>query len=432
MKNTKEHIVRHRKKNVRIFPIYKMLSWDLLFYFPIIFLFLTQVKGFTASEVLLADAFYTLSNTFWQIPITRLVDRIGKKNSLIVGNILYSLSIFAMIFMTQYYELLITQFIYALGYSIKGICESNILYDSLPGSKKRGKVFSLIDGKSSSYFYIFDSVASVIAGFSFVINGYIPMVLCFICCVISTVISFKFRHTTILQEKVKPVTFTEYRKQLKESFKFFIKSKRMRNLILFNAVFIGTLYGIVNLRSSMLSEMNVPEQYFGIIFAILQLVAALATRQTDKIHNSFRNKTLTYLGIPLVLSCIFIGLIGQDRLSFSSLILIVLLFSIQFAVKGPYLGLMTRYLNNFTNRGIRPKISALRYLTANLAIAIISLLCSGLLAFTSTANTFIIIGCLSTIAMVILLDHMRGKVGLKPEEYEKEDIRYSINRPKKQ
>ncbi len=208
MRNTKAHIVKHRKKNVRIFPIYKMLSWDLLFYFPIIFLFLTQVKGFTASEVLLADAFYTLSNTFWQIPITRLVDRIGKKNSLIVGNILYSLSIFAMIFMTQYYELLITQFIYALGYSIKGICESNILYDSLSGSKKRGKVFSMIDGKSSSYFYIFDSVASVIAGLTFVINGYIPMILCFICCVISTIISFRFRHTTILQEKVKPVTFT--------------------------------------------------------------------------------------------------------------------------------------------------------------------------------------------------------------------------------
>ena len=181
----------------------------------------------------------------------------------------------------------------------------------------------------------------------------------------------------------------------------------------------------------MLSEMNVPEQYFGIIFAILQLVAALATRQTDKIHNNFRNKTLTYLGVPLVLSCICIGFIGQDRLSYSSLILIVLLFAIQFAVKGPYLGLMTRYLNNFTNRGIRPKISALRYLTANLAIAIISLLCSGLLAITSTANTFIIIGCFSTVGMIILLDHMRGKVGLKPEEYEKEDIRYSINRPKK-
>ena len=147
MKNTKEPIQVYTKKNVKIFPIYKMISWDLLFYFPIIFLFLTQVKGLTASQVLFADAFYTLANTFWQIPVTRLVDKIGKKNSLIIGNILYSLSILAMIFMKDYYELLIIQFIYALGYTIKGICETNILYDSLPVGKRRGKVFSVIDRK---------------------------------------------------------------------------------------------------------------------------------------------------------------------------------------------------------------------------------------------------------------------------------------------
>ena len=189
MNNTKEQkMIKQKKKNVKIFPIYKTVSWDLLFYFPIIFLFLTQVKGFSASQVLFADSFYALSNTFWQLPITSVVDRIGKKNCLIIGNVLYSLSIFAMIFMKNYYELLLIQFIYALGYSIKGICETNILYDSLPVGKKRGNVFSKIDGKSASYFYIFDAVASVIAGFTFAINGYIPMILCFACCVTSTVI----------------------------------------------------------------------------------------------------------------------------------------------------------------------------------------------------------------------------------------------------
>ena len=145
MKITEEQAIKSKKKNVRIFPIYKTVSWDLLFYFPIIFLFLTQVKGFSASQVLFADAFYTLSNTFWQLPVTSLVDRIGKKNCLIIGNVLYSASILAMIFMQNYYELLLIQFIYALGYSIKGICESNILYDSLPVGGKRGKVFSTID-----------------------------------------------------------------------------------------------------------------------------------------------------------------------------------------------------------------------------------------------------------------------------------------------
>ena len=307
--NTKEKLVRYKKNNVRLFPLYKMVSWDLLFYYPIIFLFLTQVKGFSASQVLFSDAFYTLSNTLWQIPVTRLVDRVGKKNSLIVGNILYALSIFSMIFMHEYYELLIIQFIYALGYSIKGICEANILYDSLPGSNKRGKVFSTIDGKSSSYFYIFEAIASAIAGFTFVINGYIPMVLCFICCTIATILSFKFRHTAIVQNKVESIKFTEYMGQLKTSFTYFLKSKRIRSLIMFNALLMGTITGIVNLRSSMLNEIQVPEQYFGVIFAILQFVAALSTRNTERIQENFKNRTLAFLGIPVVISCLVVGFI---------------------------------------------------------------------------------------------------------------------------
>lgn len=431
MKHTKEQIVRHKKKNVRMFPIYKTVSWDLLFYFPIIFLFLTQVKGLSASEVLFADAFYTLSNTFWQFPVTTFVDKIGKKNCLIIGNILYSLSILSMIFMQNFYELLIIQFIYALGYSIKGICESNILYDSLPVGKKRGKVFSTIDGKASSYFYLFDAVSSVIAGFTFTINGYIPMVLCFSFCVISTVLSFKFRHTVILEEKVKALSLKEYLGQLKDSIQFFKQSRRLKLLILLNSIFLGLIFGIVNLRSSMLSEMQVPEQYFGIIFALLQFAASVTARQSEKIHKALRNKTLTYLTIPVTVSCILVGFVGKDPLSRSSLILIFLLYLIQYAAKGPYRGLMERYLQNFTNRKIRPKITALKNLSANLITAIISLICAFLLEITTTANTFIIIGCITTLIAVLLLDYMRGKVGLKPEKYSKEEMKYSLYKPNK-
>ncbi len=430
MRETKERkIIRHKKKNVRIFPIYKTVSWDLLFYFPIIFLFLTQIKGFSASQVLFADAFYTLANTFWQLPITSVVDRIGKKNCLIIGNILYSLSILAMIFMQNYYELLIIQFVYALGFSIKGICEQNILYDSLPASKKRGKVFALIDGKSSSYFYIFDAISSVIAGLTFAINGYIPMILCFLCCILSTVISFKFRHTVLVEDRVKPVSLRTYIKQIKDSVRFSMKSNRVKLLLLANAIFLGLVMGIVNLRSSMLSEMQVPEAYFGIIFAILQLGAAITARYSEKIHKIFRNKTIAFLTIPTTVSCILIGFIGKDALSKSSLILIVLLFLIQYATKGPYRALLARYLNNFTNRGIRPKLTALRNLSSNLFTAIISLICALLLEITTTANTFIIIGCLTTIFAILLLDYMRDRVGLKPSKYSKEDLKYSLYRP---
>ena len=430
MKETKERkMIRHKKKNVRIFPIYKTVSWDLLFYFPIIFLFLTQVKGLSASQVLFADAFYTLANTFWQLPVTSLVDKIGKKNCLIIGNVLYSASILAMIFMQNYYELLLIQFIYALGFSIKGICESNILYDSLPVSKKRGRVFATIDGKSSSYFYVFDAISSVIAGFTFAINGYIPMVLCFLCCIASTIISFKFRHTVIVEDKVKPVSLKEYVGQIKDSMKFSFKSSRVRLLLLSNALFLGLVMGIVNLRSSMLSEMHVPEIYFGIIFAILQFSSAITARYSEQIHKIFRNKTIAVLLLPTTFSCILIGFIGKDTLSKSSLILVVLLFLVQYAAKGPYRALLARYLNNFTNRKIRPKLTALRNLSSNLLTAVISLICALLLEITTTANTFIIIGCLTTIAAVLTVDYMKGRVGLKPSQYSKEDLKYSLYRP---
>ena len=177
--------------------------------------------------------------------------------------------------------------------------------------------------------------------------------------------------------------------------------------------------------------MHVPEAYFGIIFAILQLSAAITARNSEKIHKMFRNKTLTYLTLPVTLSCMVVGFVGTDTLSKSSLLVIVFMFLIQYAIKGPYRALMSRYINNFTNRNIRPKLTALNYLLSNLLTAGISLSCSWLLSITTTANTFMIIGCVTTIVAVLLLDYMRGRVGLKPDQYSKEDLKYSTYKPQK-
>jgi len=47
-----------------------------------------------------------------------------------------------------------------------------------------------------------------------------------------------------------------------------------------------------------------------------------------------------------------------------------------------------------------------------------------ILNIASASNTLIIIGCISTAAIVILLDYMRDKVGLEPEKYDKYDTKY--------
>ena len=60
--------------NAKLFPYYKMFSWDLLFFYSINFLFLTQIKGLSASNVLLMDSFYTLFKFIGQIPSINIVE----------------------------------------------------------------------------------------------------------------------------------------------------------------------------------------------------------------------------------------------------------------------------------------------------------------------------------------------------------------------
>ncbi len=424
MKRTKE--IQEKKVNARLYPIYKMISWDLLFYYSIIFLFLTQAKHFTASQVLLGDAFFTVSCLIIQIPAGFLVDKIGKRNSLVFANICMCIFSFVLLITKTYTLLLVAFFIDAIGYVIKGVCENNMLYDSLPKGKKRGSLYSTIDGLGASRYYVIDAITSLIAGYLFVVNPYLPIILCFITNLVSTIISTRFRRIDFQEKDLKHrESISEYFEKLRNAIKFSFRSKRMLCLLIFFGIISGLTYNLTTFRSGVLEQVQLPEQYFGIVFAIIQIMASICSSAQNIIHKRFRNKTLSFMGIPYVVSCILIGFLAMGNPSFTKIFFIILLFVIQGAIKGAYNVLIYRYLNNFTNKEIRIKLATIRNIFYNVTSILISLLGALLLHVTDAANTILIIGGFLTIAIILLLDYMRGKVGLKPEKYKKIDLKYS-------
>ena len=56
-----DNFIKEKKYNQKLYKIYKMLSWDLICYYAISFLFLTQAKGLSTSQIIFADAFYPIS-----------------------------------------------------------------------------------------------------------------------------------------------------------------------------------------------------------------------------------------------------------------------------------------------------------------------------------------------------------------------------------
>lgn len=342
---------------------------------------------------------------------------------MIIGNFFVALSILTYIFATNFKIIVLGEFFSAIGYVIKGICETNMLYDSLEKNEKRGVTFSKIDGKATSLYYYIDGISSVISGFLFAINGYLPLIFCLLIAIVSVIMSMNFEEIddTKEREKVKITKeFTNLRKSLKNIF----GSPRLRNLLVFGTVFSGILSVLVTLRSSILSDIGVSSQYFGIIFAILGIVSGISAKDQYKIHSKFRNKTLASLTLPVVISCIFLGLWCNMGLNYiTTLVVVLAIFVIQYIAKGPFYTLIRQYLNNFTTSSLRNKISSSYNMLESLFRFAISLFASFLLRYTTTANTLTIIGCIATVVIVLMLDNMRTKVGLKPEEYKEKDTK---------
>lgn len=415
--------------NMKIFPLYKALAWDNLFYYAIEFLFLTQIKGLTASQVLFVDAFYPIFKFILEIPSNIIVNKLGKRRSLIIGNLLLVADILFLILATNMYMIIIAWFFSAFGYALKGLTESNLLYDSIPKTDQRGAKFAKIDGRASSIYYYFDAISSISTGFLFVVNGYLPMILCLIICILSLLLSLRFKDVDSSPNNDTPTNNTSTKQillDLKQTTKFIIKSNRLRSLLIFNGVFCAFLAMYSSLRSSILTDIGLPEQYFGIVYAGLQLISGIASSKQNMFHKRYGNRTLSIFATRTTISFIILGLSTMIGLNFGlTLEIILLMMAIQYAIKGPFYTLIKRYLNNFTTSHMRTKISLVSDLLYSIFSALLRLFCSFLLGITTTAYVYVILGCIFTVFFIFLLDYMKDTVGLKPEQYPEKEIKFT-------
>lgn len=432
--NTNDDIASRRAHNRKVIIPYRILAFDLLFYYTISYLFLVNVRGFTTAVIVFTDSFYPFFKLLLQIPTTIIIQRIGKRNSLVIANIFVALYVLATIYAFNAFILVLSNFFVAVAFVIKGMCESTILFDSLEPNDNVHEEFSKYESRSAAGYYFVDAFTSLITGFLYVVNPYLPLYISLIKEIFAVIVCLKLKdiptENSELYEKVekKPTAIEEakkYLKNLSQAFKFIFKSKRLRSLIIYNGLFASMLSLMVTLRRSLLDDTNVSSEYFGIIFTVLGIVAAVSSSYTFRIHMKFRNRTLTFLGLLFIGSIILSGLVVVLKLPLAIMYYIMLLmFSIQYIIKGPFYTLIKQYLNSFCDSDMRLKIYSANSFVEYITATIVSFVCSQFLLHYTNAETTIIMGIIFGVSLVLLLIYMLHHVGLKPEDYPKEDIDY--------
>ena len=320
--------------------------------------------------------------------------------------------------------IIFANFIESVGFVIKALAESNLLYDCIPHSESRSKQFSKIDGHGCALFYIFDAISCVATGFLYAINPYIPMCLCLLFCLIATILSYCFKEIPKSKSpKEESTNLKDYLKGLKYSFRYILKSDRLKSLILFCGIFFGFINLLNSLRRSLLQDIGIEAQYLGIIFACMGIFAAVAADKENWFNKVFHNKFLACCAIILTFSAIFSGLAVIIPLPRAFVIgFVLLMFAIQHIIKGAYFTLNKKYLSSFSTSSLRTKIYSVNNMLEAICATITSFTCSFLLGYMSTAYATVILGCIFTLILLRILAYMKPRVGLKPEQYKRNDI----------
>ena len=403
---------------------------DLFFFYAIEFLFLTQVKHLSASDVVLKTSFYALFMIILQIPANILIDKMGTRRCTILANIFNTMYLLIIIFATNFQNIIIAEFFSALCFSIKDISDTTLLNISIPEGEKKGEIFSKIEGKGNKNYYYLNAITSVLAGLLYTINPYVPIVGALIISIFSIILSAGFQDIETSDTRIKNENnnVSQYIKDLKKSFGVIIKSNRLRSLILYSGIMWGTFCLASTYRASLLEDIGISATWIAIVSAIVGIASGIGSKNQLKLHNMFKNKTLSILAITTAIMIWLTGIIGSSNLSPNIIMIFVTIFYIILnANKGIFGVLMARYLGNFTNPTILPKIYSVNAISRNVFRMIIGFIGSYLLSITNTANSFILTGIIFTIVTLALISYMKTRTGLKPEEYKKEEIEFDIS-----
>ncbi len=422
----KENVRMMRKTNMRIFPTYKRLAWDYLFFYTIDFLFLTQIKGISASDVMLKSTFYAFFSIALQIPANIIVEFLGRKNSVILGNILSCLYMVIIMMSGSLFDLIVAEFFSSMSFTIKNVAEPSLLNESIPPSRYKSQIYSKISAKGASGYYVLNAISKVIAGALFTINGYLPVILSLAVLIIVTILSIGFIEPIKKKKKGNAVFMYKVEmRNVKDGFTFVLKSERLKALILCASLIYALLSILQTYHVSLQEDIGLSSFIIGIIAAIGGLASAYASKTQAQFHNKFRNQSLFTICMILSISTIIAGIFGIGAETYIFLLILVILsFFIYNFSMGMFYTIIDKYLRNFSNEKIDTKIFAAYNLFRSVFRMLSGLLASFLLDKMTTTYCMIIIGVLFTIIYILLGKYMKTRVGLKPEEYSNEERKY--------
>jgi len=339
------------KRNVKIYPWYRAFAYDFLFLWTISILYLTEIKGLSYSQVILLDSIFMLSAFLLQIPISKLVSKLGRGTSARIASFA-SIGFAAIyIFGQGFWMFIIANLLYGISMAIRNITDVEILSLSLKKLRRKND-YSKYEGKGMFWYYIIEGMTSIVAGYLYeFVSPYAPLIGTAVCTIILTILSFIIKDPLNEEDDTLEQEIEEVKRNREPSYKTLLK----RPFVICMAIFVFCFFGITSVHQTMtkvyLQNIDVPAYLFGYIFCAYKIIAAIASKFQFKYELKRGVRTLIIFSSMIILAYTGTAIIyAINPSAIVSIIVVLILFATQHVSRASCRITLKNYVNTCVSK----------------------------------------------------------------------------------
>lgn len=285
---------------------YAVLETDLLFFVVIDAMFLTTVKGMSAAQVSMLTFLSLAFSLVIQYPLLKVINKIGNRAAVRLGSIAMTGSAMCITFAPNFAVLLIGGFLKCIAHTLNAMGTAVLKNRLAADGIDDWFVFYQSDANSAASLGMM--ITSLLCGFLFRINGYVPMLACIFLCFAGVYVSFAMtREEHAAGEIITEPAFREVAKEQKQP-GYNGKLLVLSAFAVYTAL-TGTGLTYMKLNFRVLLEGTGAETtvfLLSIISTIIYLIRVLSNMMVRNSSSKFRN-----IAVFILSGVLFLGLLLQ-------------------------------------------------------------------------------------------------------------------------
>jgi len=307
------------------------------------------------------DTAFWITMIIFQIPAGLVGDRYGRKTVLFYGEALYAVGILAFGISTEFFQLLVSNIVWAFGVCFIVSGDTPFVYDTLI-ELRRSDEFMRIMGTANALMLFMNAAACVVGGIIAQETNRLELTL-----IVSALVGLvgSFTALALKEPKVDRRDLGSYRTQFRIGIKRVFFSRAVLILVLFQILIQVAVYVMAVFRSVYMNVvLNLDYLEIGAFFGSFCIVGGILTREASRIEGWLGEKrSLVFMFVSIFVSFVIVFLVKSP-------IVIIMQYMI-YAVadmQGPIIG---GYINKRVDSAHRSTVVAIASMVFTLVLTVI-------------------------------------------------------------